>query len=332
MISFIVIGRNEGWKLKKCLKSVFETIHHNNLSDSEIIYVDSKSTDGSAEKARTFKRVRVYSISGECNAAIARNIGAKEAKGDILFFIDGDMELESTFISKALNEKQELKYDYITGHLDDYLYTYDDEFLGVRQRTYEEIIPVKEQILLTNGGAFLIKKKIWNKVGRMKTKYRRSQDLDFSFRLKKLNIKLIRLPYLIVKHHTVDYKNEKRMWNNLMDGYILFAAMLFRDHIGSIDSWKRLIRSNYTAIALLVVVFCSVLFQHLVVQLLIILFIILFVRAINHVWNTNTTKNKTLFVINRVIYQIATDFIFWIGVIFFFPASKRISYKRLERL
>jgi glycosyltransferase involved in cell wall biosynthesis len=79
MISFIIIGRNEGWKLTKCLQSVFETIAYNKLKNAEVIYVDSKSTDDSIERAKAFDKVKVLLITGECNAAIASNIGAKEA-------------------------------------------------------------------------------------------------------------------------------------------------------------------------------------------------------------------------------------------------------------
>ena len=32
MFSFIIIGRNVGWKLTKCFKSVFKTIEYNNLN------------------------------------------------------------------------------------------------------------------------------------------------------------------------------------------------------------------------------------------------------------------------------------------------------------
>ena len=97
-ISFIVIGRNEGWKLTRCLKSIIELIKHNNLSSYEIIYVDSNSTDDSIRVAMSFNDINVFRISGIFNAAIARNIGARESTGDVLFFIDGDMELNKEFL------------------------------------------------------------------------------------------------------------------------------------------------------------------------------------------------------------------------------------------
>lgn len=94
MISFIIIGRNEGWRLEKCFTSVFKTIKKDNIESFEVIYVDSKSTDNSVNVAKSYEEIKVFQIVGVCNAAIARNVGAKEAKGDILFFIDGDMEIQ----------------------------------------------------------------------------------------------------------------------------------------------------------------------------------------------------------------------------------------------
>ena len=52
MISFIVIGRNEGWKLTKCFESIYDTINYNKLINYEIIYVDSASTDDSIDRQK----------------------------------------------------------------------------------------------------------------------------------------------------------------------------------------------------------------------------------------------------------------------------------------
>jgi glycosyltransferase involved in cell wall biosynthesis len=113
MISFIIIGKNEGWRLKKCLHSIAYIIEQDKIVDYEIIYVDSKSTDNSVELAKQHG-AKVYLVIGECNAAIARNIGAKEAIGDILFFIDGDMELLSGFLPKVI-ENGKLVYPFVSG-------------------------------------------------------------------------------------------------------------------------------------------------------------------------------------------------------------------------
>ena len=71
MISFIIIGRNEGWKLSKCFESVFKTIKQNKLEKYEVIYVDSDSTDDSIKRAQSNNCIKTFKITSKPNAAIA---------------------------------------------------------------------------------------------------------------------------------------------------------------------------------------------------------------------------------------------------------------------
>ena len=93
MISFIIIGYNEEKFLDKCFQSIYNAILCAQINKYEIIYVDSNSSDKSIAIAEVYKEVKIFKIIGKHNAAIGRNIGAKEARGDILFFIDGDLEI-----------------------------------------------------------------------------------------------------------------------------------------------------------------------------------------------------------------------------------------------
>ena len=122
MISFIIIGRNEGWKLTKCLASVFETIDHNKLTSWEVIYVDSNSADDSIDRAKAFVKTKIFKITGFYNAAIARNIGVEESVGETLFFIDGDMEIRPDFLPLVYNEKDGLKHSFVSGQLKNFNY------------------------------------------------------------------------------------------------------------------------------------------------------------------------------------------------------------------
>ena len=54
MISFIIIGKNEGWRLEKCLQSIVSIVKQDKIVDYEIIYVDSRSTDDSIELAKQY--------------------------------------------------------------------------------------------------------------------------------------------------------------------------------------------------------------------------------------------------------------------------------------
>ena len=66
----------------------------------EVIVVDGRSEDGTVEVARCFTD-KVYQIS-ERGIAKARNYGAKQANGDILIFLDADVDPPPDFIEKVL--------------------------------------------------------------------------------------------------------------------------------------------------------------------------------------------------------------------------------------
>ncbi len=132
MISFIIIGRNEGWKLIKCFESVTAAINKNKIKDYEVIYIDSDSKDESIDNAKKFDRIEliIFSIINNYNAAAARNIGANESTGEVLFFIDGDMEIEPEFLKHVLNDDLSLEYQYVSGQLIQHFYDENQNIIG----------------------------------------------------------------------------------------------------------------------------------------------------------------------------------------------------------
>jgi glycosyltransferase involved in cell wall biosynthesis len=100
-ISVVVIGRNEGQRLARCLESVrrmpgFEENH------TELIYVDSASKDGSPELAASYG-ARVILLQAErTTAALGRNAGWRAATGEFILFLDGDTILHPDFVKAAL--------------------------------------------------------------------------------------------------------------------------------------------------------------------------------------------------------------------------------------
>lgn len=101
-VAVVVIGRNEGDRLKVCLGSVLKA-----SSDAAVVYVDSGSSDGSASYARGLGCMVVdLDMSQPFTAARARNAGfarALAAVPDLAFvqFIDGDCELLPSWLSVA---------------------------------------------------------------------------------------------------------------------------------------------------------------------------------------------------------------------------------------
>ena len=94
MISVIVIGRNEGERLSRCMESVHSAL---GVLAQEIVYVDSQSADDSLARAKACG-ARCFLLSEEkTTAGLGRLVGAKEAQGEYLLFLDGDKVRVRTF-------------------------------------------------------------------------------------------------------------------------------------------------------------------------------------------------------------------------------------------
>lgn len=86
LLSVVIPAKNEEDYIGECLRSLSVQSYPSNLI--EIIVVDNGSTDNTAAVAKEYG-VNVISAPN-CNVGAARNMGAKVAKGEVLFFIDAD--------------------------------------------------------------------------------------------------------------------------------------------------------------------------------------------------------------------------------------------------
>jgi len=315
MISFIMIGRNEGWKLTKCFESVFKTIEVNNLTNSEVIYVDSKSTDDSIKRAMKFPKIKIFQITGQCNAAIGRNIGAIESKGNVLFFIDGDMEIMPEFLTEIYSMDKKLSYPFVSGLFQNYYYGSKGEFLYSENYCNLQ----KDTFQTTTGGLFIITRKLWLSVEGMKTKYTRSEDLDLGLRLAEHGTKLLRKNILMAKHHTISYNSSSRMWSILLNCGEFYRSVLLREHFTNLGFHKKFIRENYTSILSLISLIVMLFFG----EPMIIYFYLLaiFARA------TFNLHKEILRVPSRVLYFIVRDISIWGAFCAFWPSTKKLKYK-----
>lgn len=298
MISFIVIGRNEGWKLNLCLKSIYETIKYNHLSKYEVIYVDSDSSDNSLEQIKNHEDLIKVKISGDINAAVARNVGADISKGSVLFFIDADMEIMPDFLNKVYNENSGLVNDFVSGKYINYYYSQDWKLLS--KEKYNDTNEVIESV---TGGLFLIKKDPWDMVGGMKNVFKRSQDIDLGLRLSKQNILLHRKGYLAAKHHTIHYFDKKRMWLDFFQFYHLYGrSLIYRHHLTNLKMYFRLVRNDYTAILFTILTILAALNKEIL--LIVFYLIIVLIRS-------KYRLDLLFYIMLRDISSLAGFFIFW---------------------
>ena len=99
-LAAVVIGRNEGARLVRCLASVVPAV-------GRVVYVDSGSTDGSVAAARAAgAEVIQLDLSTPFTAARARNAGIAALRDSTppayVQFIDGDCQLQPGWMASAL--------------------------------------------------------------------------------------------------------------------------------------------------------------------------------------------------------------------------------------
>lgn len=101
-ISVIVPSYNEKSVLEECIESLGEQTY----PDFEIIVVDDGSTDGTLgileNLAKTLPSFK-YVHQPHRGAGSARNLGAKQAKGEILVFVDADMTFDKSFLESLVH-------------------------------------------------------------------------------------------------------------------------------------------------------------------------------------------------------------------------------------
>ena len=103
-LAVVVIGRNEGDRLLRCLESVRAMDYPAALL--QITYVDSSSSDGSVALAESLG-VRTLVLEGETTAARGRNAGWRDTPAPFVLFLDGDTLLDPGFPRRALAQFQD---------------------------------------------------------------------------------------------------------------------------------------------------------------------------------------------------------------------------------
>jgi len=98
-VAVVIIGRNEGERLRACLTSVFAMNYPRDLV--EVLYIDSSSTDSSVSLARSLG-VKTIVLDGPTTAALGRNAGWTQTEAPFILFLDGDTLLHPDFVASAV--------------------------------------------------------------------------------------------------------------------------------------------------------------------------------------------------------------------------------------
>jgi len=196
-ISVIIPNHNGEKTIGLCLEAAYSSTFNN----FEIIVIDDCSTDGSISIIDQYP-CRLIRLSEHGGASKARNTGAQNSRGDVLFFIDADCLLQPDTLTKAASAYMENGQEVVIGGT----YTcqpYDQNFFSTFQSVY---IHSSETKTLENPDyiathAMLIQVDLFKKSGGFNEDFMPIlEDVEYSHRLKKMGYRMCMDPTLQVQH------------------------------------------------------------------------------------------------------------------------------------
>ena len=196
-ISVIIPNHNGEKTIGRCLDAAFGS----NYNNFDVIVVDDCSWDSSISIIEKYP-CRLIRLSEHGGASKARNTGAKNSTGEVLFFIDGDCLLQSDSLAKAAAAYQDAGPGIIIGGTYTLL-PYDQQFFSIFQSIYIHYSETKNLLnpdyVATH--AMLMAKDLFQESGGFNENFMPIlEDVEFSHRLKKRGVPLRMAPEIQVQH------------------------------------------------------------------------------------------------------------------------------------
>jgi len=225
-LSVIIPVRDGGLAFRRCLQRIREA----SPPSTEIIVVADGDTDGSWQVGKKYG-AKVLRIPIPQGPARARNLGAREAQGDILLFLDADVEIHPDAIGQV-----EAAF-HNDPHLTALFGSYDDEpgeknFLSQYKNLFHHYVHQisREEASTFWSGCGAIHRKVFLEMGGFDEAYRNPciEDIELGYRLKQAGYRIRLSKELQVKH--------LKRWN--------IRSLLKSDFFDRALPWTELIMRN----------------------------------------------------------------------------------------
>jgi glycosyltransferase involved in cell wall biosynthesis len=254
-ISIVIPNYNGAFTIGKCLEAALASRY----GTFEIVVVDDCSSDDSVEIIRRFP-CRLIRLDKRSGAAAARNKGAENSKGDVLFFIDADCLIREDALTRA-NEA-------ITGHANAIIggtyspLPHDRDFFSVFQSLfihYSETRKDGPDYIATH--AMIIEASVFRARNGFSEKFMPIlEDVEFSHRLRRSGFRLIMKPDIQVMHvfHFTLMRSLMNAYRKSM--YWTMYSLMNRDLL--VDSGTASAELKFNGITLFLNILLLAFFQH----------------------------------------------------------------------
>lgn len=254
-LSIIIVNWNTADITLKCIKTIKKYLLN---FDYEIIVVDNASTDDTIKKLKKENGVIIVENKTNLGFSGGNNIGAKITKGDYLLFLNSDMELID---GQIIDMYKYLSEDPSVGIIAPKFLNVDlspqgsvwlpqtlsnafkEFWLG--QKTYSKYVPRGDkpvEVFSVSGGAIMIKRSLFEKVGGWDKRYfMYFEDLELCRQVKKMGYKIFYFPKCKVVHrHGASGKNLtdiSNQWRRLIPSSKIYHG-IFKHYLLFLITWS----------------------------------------------------------------------------------------------
>ena len=201
-VSIIILNWNGGEQ--DCVESI-ESALSQDFTNKEIIFVDNGSSDGSYESVMARFPDLIYVQTGSNKGCPeGRNIGAKQASGDVIVFLENDGEWKETdVVSQAIDFMLENKnigamYTAVEG--------YQSEILDPPVDTNNSGVESVQFSSTFRGGASFIYRNIFEKTGGFPSDFlRQGEEVFISYQIIDRGYDIVYWPQRTLRHKGSDY-------------------------------------------------------------------------------------------------------------------------------
>jgi len=201
-VTVVVPVRNRPEDLRGCLESLERVEYADGLL--EIIVVDDASTDDTRAQVSAFP-ARLLAMGEQRGASCCRNLGTREAKGDIIAFLDSDCTVGRNWLRELVPAFNDPGVAGVGGWVDSY---YQEKKLDLYEKVKSSLFmgswptasSEENRFFYVPSCNFLVRREIFLRVGGFNESLTVGEDVDLCWRLQNEGHKIEYRPVGLVFH------------------------------------------------------------------------------------------------------------------------------------
>ncbi len=299
-LSVIIPNYNGGRTIGRCLEALFASSYDN----FEVVVVDDCSSDGSPEVIRRFP-CRLITLRERSGASKARNTGAQNSSGEVLFFIDADCIVQRDTLAqveRAFGSGGNMVVGGTYTRLPD-----DDCFFSTFQSVFIHYSETKtESPDYIASHAMAMERALFEKSGGFPEDFMPIiEDVEFSHRLRRSGSALTMNPSILVRH-LFDFTLTKSLRNAFRKSmYWTAYSLKNRDILSDSGTASKELKTNVVSYFLVALILLLSVYLHRAALSLFVLPVIGFNVYVNRNFFSalNETKGLSFGILSALYYM-----------------------------